>query len=79
MEELERRSGINCDITYGVNSELGFDYLKDNMVTNKEEKVQRGLNFAIIDEIDSILIDEARTPLVISGDGEEIRLLYKNR
>lgn len=71
MEELERRSAYNCDITYGVNSELGFDYLKDNMVTNKEEKVQRGLNFAIIDEIDSILIDEARTPLIISGDGEE--------
>lgn len=71
MDEDERRDAYNCDITYGVNSELGFDYLKDNMVMKKEEKVQRGLNFAIVDEIDSILIDEARTPLIISGDGEE--------
>ena len=63
----ERRKEYSCDITYGTNNEFGFDYLKDNMVMDKDEMVQRGLNFAIVDEIDSILIDEARTPLIISG------------
>ncbi|WP_055069593.1 preprotein translocase subunit SecA [Clostridium massiliamazoniense] len=71
MEIDERRAAYNCDITYGTTSEVGFDYLKDNMVTEKEERVQRGLNYVIIDEIDSILIDEARTPLIISGGETE--------
>ncbi|NSJ92996.1 preprotein translocase subunit SecA, partial [Coprococcus sp. MSK.21.13] len=65
------------DITYGTNSELGFDYLRDNMVVYKEERVQRKLNFAIVDEVDSILIDEARTPLIISGQGEKSTEFYK--
>ena len=67
----ERRENYNCDITYGTNSEFGFDYLRDNMVVYKEELVQRGLNYAIVDEVDSILIDEARTPLIISGEGDQ--------
>ena len=66
----ERRAAYAADITYGTNNELGFDYLRDNMVTYKEEMVQRGHNYAIVDEVDSILIDEARTPLIISGMGE---------
>ena len=66
-DEDERREAYNCDITYGTNNEFGFDYLRDNMVYAIEEKVQRGHNFAIVDEVDSILIDEARTPLIISG------------
>lgn len=66
----ERREQYNCDITYGTNNEFGFDYLKDNMVKRKEDMVQRELNFAIVDEVDSILIDEARTPLIISGQVE---------
>ncbi|MDR0724348.1 MAG: preprotein translocase subunit SecA [Endomicrobium sp.] len=67
----ERRRAYNCDITYVTNNELGFDYLRDNMVTSKEERVLRFLNYAIIDEVDSILIDEARTPLIISGAAEQ--------
>ena len=70
QEPDERREQYNCDITYGTNNEFGFDYLKDNMVSKKEEMVQRGLNFAIVDEVDSILVDEARTPLIISGQIE---------
>ena len=72
----ERRAAYNCDITYGTNNEFGFDYLRDNMVIFKEEMVQRELNFAIIDEVDSILIDEARTPLIISGAGDKSTQLY---
>lgn len=71
-----RRTQYNCDITYGTNNEYGFDYLKDNMVIHKEQKVQRGLNYAIVDEVDSILIDEARTPLIISGPGDKSTHLY---
>lgn len=76
MEPGERRDNYNCDITYGTNSEFGFDYLRDNMVQSMEEKVQRGLNFCVIDEVDSILIDEARTPLIISGAGKQVSKLY---
>ncbi len=71
MEQDERRKMYACDITYVTNNELGFDYLRDNMVLRKEDKVLRGLNYAIVDEVDSILIDEARTPLIISGSAEE--------
>ena len=67
MNNDERREAYNCDITYVTNNELGFDYLRDNMVIYKEQLVQRGLKYAIIDEVDSVLIDEARTPLIISG------------
>lgn len=73
----QRRVAYAADITYGTNNELGFDYLRDNMVTYKEEMVQRGHNYAIVDEVDSILIDEARTPLIISGMGGEATDLYK--
>ena len=73
----ERRTAYNCDITYGTNNELGFDYLRDNMALYKEQMVQRGHNFAIVDEVDSILIDEARTPLIISGQGDESTDLYR--
>lgn len=73
----ERRAAYNCDITYGTNNEFGFDYLRDNMVVYKEEMVQRELNFSIVDEVDSILIDEARTPLIISGQGEKSTEFYK--
>lgn len=73
----ERRAAYNCDITYGTNNEFGFDYLRDNMVIYKEEMVQRGLHYAIIDEVDSILIDEARTPLIISGTGDKSTRLYE--
>lgn len=73
---MERKAQYDCDIIYGTNNEYGFDYLRDNMVTKKEDKVQRELNFAIVDEVDSILIDEARTPLIISGTGEESTKLY---
>ena len=72
----EKRKAYACDITYGTNNEFGFDYLRDNMVYNISEKVQRGLSFAIIDEVDSILIDEARTPLIISGPAEGSISLY---
>ena len=76
MDNDKRRAAYNCDITYGTNNELGFDYLRDNMVIYKENKVQRGFNFAIVDEVDSILIDEARTPLIISGQGDKSTELY---
>lgn len=72
-----RKAQYNCDIVYGTNNEFGFDYLRDNMVVRKEDKVQRDLNFAIVDEVDSILIDEARTPLIISGPGDESTSLYE--
>ena len=72
----ERRKQYECDITYGTNNEYGFDYLKDNMVIHKEQRVQRELNYAIVDEVDSILIDEARTPLIISGSGDKSTHLY---
>lgn len=77
MEAPERREAYNCDITYGTNSEYGFDYLRDNMVIEPSERVQRPLNFAIIDEVDSIFIDEARTPLIISGQGVKSTEMYK--
>jgi len=73
----ERQEAYNCDITYGTNNEMGFDYLRDNMVQYKEQKVQRGHVFAIVDEVDSILIDEARTPLIISGQGDQSTDLYR--
>ena len=76
MEPAERKEAYNADITYGTNNELGFDYLRDNMVVYKENKVQRGHSFAIVDEVDSILIDEARTPLIISGKGDKSTDLY---
>lgn len=72
----EKREAYNCDITYSTNSELGFDYLRDNMVVYKDQMVQRPLNYAIVDEVDSILIDEARTPLIISGQAEKSTALY---
>jgi len=72
----ERRAAYNADITYGTNNEFGFDYLRDNMVTEKEHMVQRMLNYALVDEVDSILIDEARTPLIISGAAEKPKELY---
>ena len=71
LNNEERRTAYACDITYGTNNELGFDYLRDNMVTYQSERVQRGHSFAIVDEVDSILIDEARTPLIISGQGDK--------
>ncbi len=77
MENDERRAAYNCDITYVTNNELGFDYLRDNMVIYKEQLVQRGLHFAIIDEVDSVLIDEARTPLIISGQSGKSTKLYE--
>jgi preprotein translocase subunit SecA len=78
MEDKDRQAAYNCDITYGTNNEFGFDYLRDNMKYYIEELVQRGHNFAIVDEVDSILIDEARTPLIISGPTEEnVDLYYK--
>lgn len=73
----ERQEAYNCDITYVTNNELGFDYLRDNMVTDKNKLVQRGMKYAIIDEIDSVLIDEARTPLIISGGGNQSTWLYE--
>ena len=75
-DNAERREAYNADITYGTNNEMGFDYLRDNMVQYKEQKVQRGHSFAIVDEVDSILIDEARTPLIISGKGDKSTDLY---
>ena len=77
MTSEERRAAYNCDITYVTNNELGFDYLRDNMAIYKEQCVLRGLNYAIIDEIDSILIDEARTPLIISGQSDKSTKLYE--
>ena len=77
MSNEERKAAYNCDITYGTNNEFGFDYLRDNMVIYKNQMVQRGHYFAIVDEVDSILIDEARTPLIIAGSGEESTDLYE--
>ena len=77
MEKEERQAAYNCDITYGTNNELGFDYLRDNMVIYKERLVQRGLHYAVIDECDSVLIDEARTPLIISGQSGKSTKLYE--
>ena len=77
MDPISKRKAYNADVTYGTNSEYGFDYLRDNMVIRKEDMVQRGLNYAIVDEIDSILIDEARTPLIISGRANKSSDLYK--
>jgi len=76
QSRAQKQAAYNCDITYGTNNEFGFDYLRDNMVTYRENLVQRGHNFAIVDEVDSILIDEARTPLIISGQGEKTDELY---
>ena len=76
LKDVERRNAYSADITYGTNNEFGFDYLRDNMVTYKEQMVQRQLNYAIVDEVDSILIDEARTPLIISGQGDKSTSLY---
>ena len=77
MNSIERKKAYSCDITYGTNSEFGFDYLRDNMVVDAFQKVQRKLNFAIVDEVDSILIDEARTPLIISGEAKHDASGYK--
>ena len=77
MNNDERREAYNCDITYVTNNELGFDYLRDNMVIYKEQLVLRGLNYAIVDEVDSVLIDEARTPLIISGQSGKSTKLYE--
>ncbi len=77
LDGEQRRQAYACDITYGTNNEMGFDYLRDNMVIYAEQRVQRGHNFAIVDEVDSILIDEARTPLIISGMGDKSNELYK--
>lgn len=76
LNKTERRAAYNADITYGTNNEFGFDYLRDNMVIYKEQMVQRELNYAIVDEVDSILIDEARTPLIISGQGSDSSEMY---
>ncbi|MBL8521974.1 MAG: preprotein translocase subunit SecA [Betaproteobacteria bacterium] len=76
MPHDQKQAAFAADITYGTNNEFGFDYLRDNMVNNKAERVMRGLNFAIVDEVDSILIDEARTPLIISGQAEDSTALY---
>src|SRR5699024_6137817 len=76
LTNKERQENYNCDITYGTNNKFGFDYLRDNMVIHKEEQVQIGLNESIVDEVDSILIDEARTTLIISGEGDKSTELY---
>jgi preprotein translocase subunit SecA len=77
LTNAERREAYECDITYGTNNEFGFDYLRDNMVVYKKDKVQKVLNYCIVDEVDSILIDEARTPLIISGEGDKSTDFYK--
>ena len=77
MDNDERREQYACDITYGTNNEFGFDYLRDNMVIYKEKLVMRGLHYAVIDEVDSVLIDEARTPLIISGQSGKSTKLYE--
>ena len=77
MDNDERREAYNCDITYATNNELGFDYLRDNMVIYKEQLVQRELHYAIVDEVDSVLIDEARTPLIISGSSGKSTKIYE--
>jgi preprotein translocase subunit SecA len=78
MDTMDRREAYRCDITYGTNNEFGFDYLRDNMAWSPNDRVQRGYNFAIVDEVDSILIDEARTPLIISGPVEGSNAYYKD-
>ena len=78
MSPQEKQDAYNCDILYSTNNEVGFDYLRDNMVIRKEDRVQRPLNFAIVDEVDSVLIDEARTPLIISGGEMKNANLYKD-
>lgn len=78
QDSATRKAQYDCDITYGTNNEYGFDYLKDNMVIHKEQRVQRGLNYVIVDEVDSILVDEARTPLIISGPGDKSTYLYSD-
>jgi preprotein translocase subunit SecA len=77
LKEIQRKEAYACDITYGTNNEFGFDYLRDNMAVNKSQMVQRELNYAIVDEVDSILIDEARTPLIISAPDEESNTMYQ--
>ena len=77
LTKAERKAAYDADITYGTNNEIGFDYLRDNMAVYDRDTVQRNLTFAIVDEVDSILIDEARTPLIISGRGEESTKLYQ--
>ena len=77
MDSAEKQAAYQSDITYGTNNEFGFDYLRDNMATQVAERFQRGLNYAIVDEVDSILIDEARTPLIISGQAEDSTELYR--
>src|SRR5207302_6253579 len=77
LDDAQRQQAYLCDITYGTNNELGFDYLRDNMKFRLEDMVQRPFNYAIVDEVDSILIDEARTPLIISGPTEDNSELYK--
>ena len=77
LDFSQRKAAYSADITYGTNNEFGFDYLRDNMVFHPDHMVQRDLNFAIVDEVDSILIDEARTPLIISGPGDKPKDLYK--
>ena len=76
LSDEERRAAYACDVTYATNNELGFDYLRDNMKYHLDEMVQRGHNFAIVDEVDSILVDEARTPLIISGPVDDKSDLY---
>src|SRR5580700_8918600 len=76
LDSVSRRAAYNCDVTYVTNNEVGFDYLRDNMAWSLEQMVQRKLHFAIVDEVDSILIDEARTPLIISGQGHDATELY---
>src|SRR3546814_14167565 len=75
-DSAHKRKQYAADITYGINNEFGFDYLRDNMAMSRERQVQRGFNYAIVDEVDSILIDEARTPLIISGRLEDAAKLY---
>jgi preprotein translocase subunit SecA len=77
QSQQEKRDAYTCDIIYGTNNEFGFDYLRDNMAFSLEEKLQGSLSFAIVDEVDSILIDEARTPLIISGAAQDSSELYK--
>ena len=76
LRPVDRREAYAADVTYGTNNEFGFDYLRDNMVAELDQRVQRGRYFAIVDEVDNILIDEARTPLIISGQAEESEDLY---
>ena len=77
LDDEQRKKSYDCDITYGTNNELGFDYLRDNMKYRMEDMVQRGHIYAIVDEVDSILVDEARTPLIISGPSDDSSELYR--